>query len=1105
MTPEHATPRPARAGATPRRRVLLAVAAAAALAASGCEWPPELADNPAAIAALGGGSVAGRAPTVVPDHGHGGVLADRVYVEARARRAADGTVEVGARVNATGLAWTPERRLFYYDVAPVGEWWTSSPIGPASAGISTVRIRARRLDSGRIELALLTPASIEVRPRDPQLAYADLTADDWSYTTPVVLNAAGEPAAPPPIREADHGGFMEISVSDSEACGLRAGGTVECWRAAPTWWTAEGVSAVLEGSFVALSAPCALRAEGDIACARPVEGNPERLGPFVALSDGQPRCGIRPDGRIDCWRPVLGELFGNDGHEELHPFPAPAGSFSAVSVGRDHACAIGLGGTLQCWGVVPSLSGWSGDESDVSHRYAGGPATPRGTFAAVSSGKDHTCVIRADGSVACWGSNREKQSAPPDGVFAAIEAGAEHTCGLRLDGTIDCWGGRGQLVAPYPENEPAPAPPGAFAGLGGRGFGVCGVRINGAVVCWGRSVGGMTPSAETSGRVHFDFDAFRPDDRITVTYDITHRPGGRFRALSAGERHACAVRADRSVTCWGLDLHGQSAPPAGAAFDTVSSGGYHTCGLHPDGAVACWGDNTHGQVEAPLGKFAIVDAGWRHTCAIGTDGSAMCWGDDSHGQTAAPAGRYTTVAAGGRHTCAINTDGVIACWGDDAHGQTTAPTGAFSAVTAGSLHTCALRPDGGVYCWGADHYGQSTAPRGTFSAVAAGADYTCGVRPGGEVDCWGARRGFGGGPPRAPATPPPAGPFTAVAAGSHIACGLRPDQTAECWTATGHRQAATEVRSAARGPVGAFTALSAGAHHTCAISTAGTVHCWGENAHAQTASPLGTYEHVASGDRHSCALDSAGSVECWGENTFGQAAAPPGKYHTLAAGPYHTCALNADGHAACWGDNTYAQATPPPGSYTALAVGERHSCALDTVGHIVCWGDNTVEQAAPSDGTYTALTAGRLHTCALRTSGDADCWGLGYDHDDTSPHDNETPTTPPQGPFNAISAGARHTCALDTTGNVECWPRRGDRGGVYHEYPLGIDDYYYVGYYWNTWKDSRATPLPGPFTAISAGTYHTCGIRPDRSIDCWSANEPRGPQDAAGAPEVPTQ
>ena len=262
------------------------------------------------VAALGGGSVAGRPPNVVPDDddGGGGVLVDRVYVEARARLTDSGAVEVGARVNATALLWQPTQRLFDYDAAPVGEWWTSSPIGPATAGVSTVRIRARRLDDGSLELALLTPGGADVTPRQPQLTYAELTAGDWAYTSPVVLQADGEPAPPAqPTDNATHGGFTAISTTESAGCGLRGDGTVACWGSPPFW---RGISLMLEGSFVAVSTPCALRPEGDIACARPEEGNPERLGPFTALSDN-PGCGIRPDGRIDCWRDVSAWVNGS--------------------------------------------------------------------------------------------------------------------------------------------------------------------------------------------------------------------------------------------------------------------------------------------------------------------------------------------------------------------------------------------------------------------------------------------------------------------------------------------------------------------------------------------------------------------------------------------------------------------------------------------------------------------------------------------------------------------------------------------------------------------------------------------------------------------------
>ena len=32
------------------------------------------------------------------------------------------------------------------------------------------------------------------------------------------------------------------------------------------------------------------------------------------------------------------------------------------------------------------------------------------------------------------------QASPPDGRFSEVSAWYEHSCGLRADGTIECWG-----------------------------------------------------------------------------------------------------------------------------------------------------------------------------------------------------------------------------------------------------------------------------------------------------------------------------------------------------------------------------------------------------------------------------------------------------------------------------------------------------------------------------------------------------------------------------------------------------------------------------------------------------------------------------------------
>ena len=62
------------------------------------------------------------------------------------------------------------------------------------------------------------------------------------------------------------------------------------------------------------------------------------------------------------------------------------------------------------------------------------------------AGDKHTCGLRTDGTVECWGSNTDHeenfagQADAPEGTFTTVDAGGLHTCGLRTDGAIECWG-----------------------------------------------------------------------------------------------------------------------------------------------------------------------------------------------------------------------------------------------------------------------------------------------------------------------------------------------------------------------------------------------------------------------------------------------------------------------------------------------------------------------------------------------------------------------------------------------------------------------------------------------------------------------------------------
>ena len=60
----------------------------------------------------------------------------------------------------------------------------------------------------------------------------------------------------------------------------------------------------------------------------------------------------------------------------------------------------------------------------------------------ITAGQWHTCALRPDGEVACWGdAPGVTYDDPPPGPFTAISAGQWHTCALRLDGEVACWYG----------------------------------------------------------------------------------------------------------------------------------------------------------------------------------------------------------------------------------------------------------------------------------------------------------------------------------------------------------------------------------------------------------------------------------------------------------------------------------------------------------------------------------------------------------------------------------------------------------------------------------------------------------------------------------------
>lgn len=165
-------------------------------------------------------------------------------------------------------------------------------------------------------------------------------------------------------------------------------------------------------------------------------------------------CARNENGAVSCWGTVPGI-----GEPTLSPrtiaFPLPA---RAIAAGADETCAILTDGRVACFGL--------GHHADLGDGSSYGPASAPvvvpgvAEALALSLGRDHACAV-AKGGVFCWGANEFAESAaastPWDVTrpehFVALDGttelalGQEHGCGLSRDGVATCWGGndRGQL------------------------------------------------------------------------------------------------------------------------------------------------------------------------------------------------------------------------------------------------------------------------------------------------------------------------------------------------------------------------------------------------------------------------------------------------------------------------------------------------------------------------------------------------------------------------------------------------------------------------------------------------------------------------------------
>lgn len=159
--------------------------------------------------------------------------------------------------------------------------------------------------------------------------------------------------------------------------------------------------------------------------------------------------------------------------------PADGTQWASITAGDFHTCATTTTGGLWCWGWNGS------GQIGLGQRLADVSQWPMPTYlyvinaAQVAAGHAHTCATLTNGKLECWGDNSSGQvgtiygAAPgaaagspvyyPTWVdstttWASVTAGYAHTCAIRTDGTLWCWGAgeSGELGLGTTTNQPVP-------------------------------------------------------------------------------------------------------------------------------------------------------------------------------------------------------------------------------------------------------------------------------------------------------------------------------------------------------------------------------------------------------------------------------------------------------------------------------------------------------------------------------------------------------------------------------------------------------------------------------------------------------------------------
>jgi alpha-tubulin suppressor-like RCC1 family protein len=350
--------------------------------------------------------------------------------------------------------------------------------------------------------------------------------------------------------------IAQVSAGMQYTCAVTTTGGAKCWGY-------NGDGQLGNGSNTSTSTPT------------DVSGMTTGVAQISASAGAGHTCAVTTSGQVKCWgmntQGQLGDGTTTDSNSPVavrnSADTAPLTGVAEVHVGRLMTCARMTTGGVKCWGLNSS-GGQLGDGTtsdsalpvDVLTTTGGAPL---GGATALTVGDDHACVLLTSTGLKCWGGNGSGNLG--DGTTTLRRTPVD------VDGLTS-----------------------GVAQVSASGYGTCAVTTSGAAKCWGMNTQGQLGDGTTS-------NAASPVNVSGLTSGVA--------SVSMSSYFGCAVTTSGAAKCWGPNWDGElgngtsdgslvpvSVSGLSSATSSISAGRNHACAVKTDGALQCWGWNGVGQL-----------------------------------------------------------------------------------------------------------------------------------------------------------------------------------------------------------------------------------------------------------------------------------------------------------------------------------------------------------------------------------------------------------------------------------------------------------------------------------------------------------------------------